>query len=260
MQTIARFKETVREYRKSTRLITRLGVELASVAYNSVRAPARFCVDRAYRSAILLRVFRSQNIHQSMVLTWMDRYPGIFSVCRDYFTGKPDPRILSYGCATGEEALTLRNYFPSACIVGAEINPYCLSVARKRKTDDRIVFVESHPARIQDLGPFDAIFCLAVLQRTPMLVDRKGIMNLKAIYPFSKFEAKVTELDSWLNRDGLLIIYHSQYLFTDTSVASKYSPLLSAKDIRIKGSLFDRDSVRLKDTLANHSVFVKQRD
>src|SRR6185312_3841812 len=106
MQAIERFKETVREHRNSKRLITRVGVELASVAYNCVRAPVRFCADGAYRSVVLLRVFRSQDVHQSTVLTWMDRYPGIFSVCRDYFIGKPDPRILSYGCATGEEALT----------------------------------------------------------------------------------------------------------------------------------------------------------
>ena len=260
MQAIERFKETVREHRDSKRLITRVGVELASVAYNCVKAPARFCVDGAYRSAVLLRAFRSQNIHQSSVVTRMDRYPGIFSVCREYFIGKPDPRILSYGCATGEEPLTLRNYFPSAYIVGAEINPYCLSVARKRKADDRIVFLESHPEKIRELGPFDAIFCLAVLQRTPMLIARKGIMNLKAIYPFEKFEAKVIELDSWLNKNGLLIIYNSQYLFTNASVASKYSPLPSAKDIHNTGPVFDRNSVRLKGTMANYSVFVKVRD
>jgi hypothetical protein len=156
--------------------------------------------------------------------------------------------------------LTLRSYFPSACIVGAEINPHCLSVARKRKADDQIVFLESKPEKIQELGPFDAIFCLAVLQRTPMLVARKGIVNLNAIYPFEKFEAKVTELDSWLNKNGLLIIHHSQYRFTDASVASKYSPLLAAKDIHNTGPLFDRNGVRLKDTMASHSVFVKLRD
>jgi hypothetical protein len=260
MQAIERFKETILEHRNSKRLITRVGVEFATVAWNCVRAPARFCVDGAYRSAVWLRVFRSQDIHQSTVLTSMDRYPGIFSVCRDYFIGKPEPRILSYGCATGEEPLTLRNYFPSACIVGAEINPHCLSLARKRKADDRMMFLESHPEKIRESGPFDAIFCLAVLQRTPMLVARKGIMNLKAIYAFEKFEAKVTELDSWLNKNGLLIIHHSQYLFTDASVASKYSPLLSAKDIQNTGPLFDRNSVRLKDTMASHSVFVKVRD
>ncbi|MDP9053265.1 MAG: class I SAM-dependent methyltransferase [Acidobacteriota bacterium] len=217
-------------------------------------------MDGAYRSAILLRVFSPHEIHQSTVVTWMDRYPEIFSVCRDYFIGKPDPRILSYGCATGEEVLTLRSYFPSAFIVGAEINPCSLSVARKRKVDDRIVFLESDPAKIRDTGTFDAIFCLAVLQRTPMRVIRKGIVDLKTIYPFEKFEGKVTELDSLLNRYGLLIIYNSQYSFTDTRVASRYSPLITAKNIHNKGPLFDRNSIRLTTGQTSYSVFVKMRN
>jgi hypothetical protein len=190
----------------------------------------------------------------------MDRYPKIFSVCRDYLIGNPNLRILSYGCATGEEVLTLRNYLPTAFIVGAEINRHSLSLCRKHKVDDRIVFLEPHPAKIREMGPFDAIFCLAVLQRTPMRVVEKRIMSLKGIYPFEKFDEKVTELDSWLKTNGLLIVYHSQYLFTDASVASKYAPLTTAKDIPNKGPLFDRNSSRWDNAPTNYSVFVKMRD
>ena len=110
------------------------------------------------------------------------------------------------------------------------------------------------------MGPFDAVFCLAVLQRTPMQVKEKGIMDLKGIYPFGKFNEKVTELDCWLKRNGLLIVHHSQYVFTDASVASKYSPLIAAKHILNKGPLFDRNSNRHDDTPASYSVFVKMLD
>ncbi len=109
----------------------------------------------------------------------MDRYPRIFAACRDYFGGAPDLRILSYGCATGEEVLTLRRYFPAATIVGAEINEYCLAVARRHAVDDRIAFIESDSAAIRSRAPFDAIFCMAVLQRTPTLVAGRGIQDLK---------------------------------------------------------------------------------
>ncbi|MDQ1468817.1 MAG: hypothetical protein QOJ99_297 [Bryobacterales bacterium] len=88
----------------------------------------------------------------------------------------------------GEEVLTLRTYFPTACIVGAEINRHSLSLCRKRKVDDRIVFLELHPAKIRETGPFDAMFCLAVLQRPPMRIVEKRIMNLKGIYAFQKFD------------------------------------------------------------------------
>jgi hypothetical protein len=190
----------------------------------------------------------------------MDRYPEIFSACRDYFVGKPNPRILSYGCATGEEVLTLRGYFASSLIVGAEINRHSLSVARRNNVDKCAVFVESDPTTIRDMGPYDAIFCMAVLQKEPLLVIEKEPTNLKDFYPFQKFEAKVVELDSWLNKDGLLVIHNSQYAFTDVPVAWNYFPLPAAKDIFRWGPLFDRNSERLDPRSRIEPVFVKMRD
>jgi len=139
----------------------------------------------------------------------MDRYPEIFSLCRDYLAGRPDLRILSYGCSTGEEVLTLRSYFPAAMIVGAEINPQSLAIARKKVSDDRVVLIESDSAAIRESSPFDAIFCMAVLQRTPMLIADQGVKDLSGIYPFEKFDAKVAELDTWLKTGGLLVVHHS---------------------------------------------------
>jgi len=185
----------------------------------------------------------------------MDRYPEIFSVCRDYCAGTPDLRILSYGCSTGEEILTLRRYFPSALIVGAEINRNSLAIARRKISDDRTVLIESDPAAISKRGPFDVIFCMAVLQRTPMLVAEKGIKDLSQMYPFEKYDAKVSELDSWLKPGGLLVVHHSQYSLADAAVASKYAPLESARHILNPGPRFDRRSLRCE--VPAYSVFVK---
>lgn len=52
----------------------------------------------------------------------MDRYPA----CKNYFNGKQDLKILSYGCSTGEEVLTLRRYFPTAQIIGTDIKNIAL--------------------------------------------------------------------------------------------------------------------------------------
>src|SRR5215469_5769002 len=141
-------------------------VKPVAAVYRGLRAPFRYCFDSEYRAILNLRILRPGDIHQTTVLTGMDRYPQVFSVCREYFGAAADLRILSYVCATGEEVLTLRRYFPSAFIVGAEINPHSLSVARRRHVDERIVFLESEAALIREQGPFDAIFCMAVLQRT----------------------------------------------------------------------------------------------
>ena len=196
-------------------------------------------------------------MHQSTPLTWADRYPEIFSICRDYLSGRPELNILSYGCATGEEVLTLRRYFPSARITGAEINPHSLAIARKRKPDDRIVFLESDPAAISARAPFDVIFCMAVLQRTPMRIIDKNIRDLTSIYPFGRFDGKLIELDSWLKKDGLLIVHPSQYSLADASVGSSYRPLEQAKHICDKGPKFGRDSLRSENPATTNSIFVK---
>jgi SAM-dependent methyltransferase len=222
---------------------------------SAVSAPIRFCIDAGYRSAVLLRFSRPAELHQSTVLTRMDRYPQIFATCRAHFAEAPGLRILSYGCATGEEVLTLRRYFPSATIVGAEINARCLAVARKHVIDDRIAFIESDSAAIRSRAPFDAIFCMAVLQRTPMLVAERGIQNLKEIYPFEKFDAKVTELDSWLKPGGLLVIHYSQYALSRATVGPRYEPLITALHLVDNDPKFDRDSQRCGDV--PNSVFVK---
>lgn len=111
-------RQTLREYRYSESRTLRFANMLARGVYHCISAPFRLCLDGGYRSALFLRFFRAEDLQQSTVLTKMNRYPEIFSVCRGYFKGRPDLRILSYGCATGEEVLSLRGAFPSAFIVG----------------------------------------------------------------------------------------------------------------------------------------------
>ena len=82
-----------------------------ALLYRLIRAPFRFCFDPAYRALLKLRFLPPADLHQTAALTRMDRYPEIFSICRDYFAAARDLRILSYGCATGEEVMTLRRYF-----------------------------------------------------------------------------------------------------------------------------------------------------
>lgn len=235
--------------------IQRLGQALRA----GLRAPFQFCSDGAYRSTALLQLFRPGDLHQTTCLTRLDRYPRIFSVCREYLRGRPDLRILSYGCATGQEVLTLRRYFPEAFIAGVEINRHSLAVAKRRKADDRMVFLEPDGERIRAMGPFDAVFCMAVLQRQSTHVEREGTMSLKKIYPYEKFDDKVTELDSWLKTNGLMIVHYSQYLFTESSVALRYRQLPAARHIADTTIRFDRNSQRLGESPPGSSVFIKIR-
>jgi len=223
-----------------------------------LRAARAFLTDGTSRSVTLLRWFRRRALHQTTVLTWMDRYPQVFSACRDYFGARPDLRILSFGCSTGEEVITLRSYFPSAWITGAEINPRSLAVCRKRAVDDRIAFVYSAADEIRKHGPFDAIFCMAVLQRTPHTVEGEGVTSLKDIYPFEKFDRQVSELDALLKVDGLLVVRHTQYRVRDATAGARYTPL-DVPDLAMdRGPLFDRKSNLMPGAAHEGAVYRKR--
>jgi trans-aconitate methyltransferase len=127
-------------------------------------------------------------------------------------------RILSFGCSTGEELVALRQRFPRAEIVGAEINPRSRWIARRRVAHDaRIVVV--HPRCID--GIFDCVFALAVLQRQPHKVAEIGLENLSDHYPFSRFDSAVTDLVARLRSGGLLCVINAHYRVEDSSAAKQ---------------------------------------
>jgi len=236
--------------------MVRLGVGAAT----SVHRFGLFCSSAEHRSLTMTRLRSRDALHQTTTLTWMDRYPGVFAACRDHLAGRQDLRILSFGCSTGEEVVTLRQYFPGATIVGAEINRRNLAACRRRRLDDRVSFLRSEPEAIARHGPYDAVFCMAVLQRTPHAVESDGIRSLARIYPFEKFDRQVQQLDRWLKAGGLLVIHHSQYRLVDASIASRYAVLDVGGQEVDRGPKFDRDSRRLEDVPTSRSIFVKQAD
>ena len=61
-----------------------------------------------------------------------------FPLAGTILIARQDIKILSYGCSTGEEVLTLRNYFPNAHIIGAEINKHSLAKCRQLPVDEKI--------------------------------------------------------------------------------------------------------------------------
>lgn len=257
LQIIGTTKQTVKEHRSSRNPIIRLGVSILYVLWNAARPVIRVCVDADFRSILLLQLLNSKNVHQTTSLTFMDRYPTIFSACRDYFEGKQDLKILSYGCSTGEEVLTLRQYFPTAHIIGAEINKRSLAICRKLPVDEKSTFLYSTLSEIQKHGPFDAIFCMAVLQRKPHHIATKGISNLKKIYPFEKFERQIIELDELINPQGLLVVHFTQYSLWDTSIVSKYKALENYNQDNYKVPVFDKNNNLVKNPAHQNTIFIK---
>ncbi|MEH7180540.1 class I SAM-dependent methyltransferase [Neobacillus vireti] len=259
MQLIGTAKRMLKEHRSSRNLIIRLGVSCFYVLWNAAQTTRKMFVDSNFRSIFLLRLLNSKNVHQTTSLTCINRYPTIFLACQEYFNGKEDLKILSYGCSTGEEVLTLRQFFPNAQIIGTDINKRSLELCKKLPVDDNITFIYSSPREIEKHGPYDAIFCMPVLQRNPHEVAAKGISNLKKIYSFEKFETQIMALDKLLNQKGLLIVHYTQYSLCDTRVASKYGVLGDYNQNDYLSPVFDKNSNLVKNPPSQNSIFIKSQ-
>ncbi len=222
-----------------------------------VRVSAKALYDAESRMLLNLLIRRDTHTHQTTPTTYLDRYPETFAAARSLLKDSPTTRILSFGCSTGEEVLSLRKYFPTSAIVGAEINQESLEQCRKLKVDGAITFVESAPDQIDQLAPFDAIFAMSVLQRLPHLAARKHITNLAALYPFAQFERQIRAFDRWTRAPGLIVIQNTQYRFSDTDVSAKYD-VVGSSAAPESARTYDRRSRLISGAPYTDTIFRKR--
>lgn len=171
------------------------------------------------------------------------------------------PRLLSFGCSTGEEVFSLRRYFPAAEIVGIDINPWAIAVCRRRLAavggDPRIRFVQA--ANLDGLGAaaFDVIFCMAVFRHADL--GAAGISRCDPVLRWADFQSAVAELDRCLAPGGLLAIMLSNFRFKDTATAARFETVFTidlpsgARDT----PLFGPDNRRICDGPYNEAIFRK---
>ncbi len=151
-------------------------------------------------------------IHQKNNTTEYNRYPEIFKVCKSYFKGKK-PKILSFGCSTGEECWSLTHYFPYSKITGVDIDKDVLFKAELRNHHINIEYTTELK------GKYDIIFCMSVLCKWE---DTKDNIDISSIYHFKQFEEQIIELDKHLSKGGLLVIYNANFRLKDTLIYEKY--------------------------------------
>lgn len=133
-----------------------------------------------------------------------------------FFIRRNPKRILDLACGTGEFAFALARRFPDAEIVGADLSPEMLAVARKKNPSPRISFVMADAGRLQsdlhikesDLRTrFDLVSCTfgfrnfadktAVLDEVRnALSDNGGLLILEFFRPHSYLVG--TLVSSWL--------------------------------------------------------------
>jgi hypothetical protein len=211
---------------------------------------ARLVRNAEGRARLWTSLVHGGQIHQTTPHTAEDRYPALFDMAANL---APDSkRILSFGCSTGEELMSIRRRFSKAQIVGVEINPRSRRLARKRVTSDSLTIVIGP----NDLnGSFDLIFALAVLQREPHKVAEMELNDLGRDYPFERFDAAVGDLVERLCPSGLLCVINAHYPVELSAAASQLDPVSTSPEMT--PPLFGRDSHLLGPTVAR-TIFRKR--
>lgn len=211
--------------------------------------------DRRTRSEWFTAFRFRRQVHQDTTYTELDRYPRLFAQVQAHFGREFTGTILSFGCSSGEEVVSLRRYFPQARICGTDINRARLADCRRLKLGDRVEFYPSHPARIASAGPYDAIFCMAVLQRRPHQIERDRVWNIARYYPFATFDDQVMALVEQLKPGGLLVVEHTQYLVEQSRAFQLLEPHPDDLPCKARGMRFGRDGERLAPHLLINRVY-----
>jgi len=126
--------------------------------------------------------------------TKYNRFPKIFDSARIL---KPDAkRILSFGCSTGEECQRLAELFPSAEIVGVDIDEYSIKTARKKNRFPERIFFHTD---LGATGTYDLALVLMVL------------FSLEQPIPKERFIKVMEKIDKYINPNGILMVFCSEY-------------------------------------------------
>jgi trans-aconitate methyltransferase len=217
----------------------------------------RFVLNPRIRSEQITRAFHRASHYQGATYSEPNRYPELFAACAHHLQNTPAPTILSFGCATGEEAFSLAEYIPNATIVGVDINRWCLRRSTEKNKNPRIRFVHSTSRDFTALSNLDAIFCMAVFQRSENRSHTAAVAH--GNFTFAKFEQQITQLDAKLKPGGLFFIDHSDFSFEDTAVATHYTPLeFEDNQFLHERPLFGRNNALITTQYTMHRAFQKQ--
>lgn len=252
-------KSRIKIMQYSDNTLTRLIYIIFKKIYHLITNTIKYCVNPDYRSIVSSKILRSRSLHQTTTITFSNRYPEVFLASLQNFPENARIKILSYGCSTGEEVESLRQYYPDAKIIGADINKNCLKICRTKKMDEETKFVFSSQEELMNHGPYDAIFCMAVFQREPHKVADLKLQNISRLYPFKKFEEQIIDLDKLLNVGGLLVIHFTQYVFEQTSIASRYEIFGDVTQKKYGLSVFDKSGDTLDSSVIPNSIYKKIR-
>lgn len=178
------------------------------------------------RSLALLCLHRPRHLFQPYNTSAANRYPDLFAFVRQQIADQPESRLLSFGCARGEEIASLRRLFEQAHIDGIDINPRNIAQARQRLAADPAVRLHvAGDASMLPVASCDAVFALAVFRHGD-LAEAEPASRCDGLIRFQDFERVVMSLADSLRPGGLLCIRHANFLFSQTALAQGFQPVL----------------------------------
>lgn len=215
------------------------------------------------RAAAILRLRRPAGLFQPFGTTGIDRYPAIFARLRSELAGESGRggahplRLLSFGCSTGEEVFSLRDYFPDAILTGIDISAPRIAVANaalpaSQRATTR--FVVGGAPGSETPRSFDAVLAMAVFRHGD-LAD--GPPRIGAGLSFDRFEAAIAELADCVRPGGFLAIRHANFRFADTAAAAGFDAVMEEESITPH---YDRAGNRLPHRLTEPCLFRRRDD
>ena len=227
--------------------------------YRAARFVYRLLRSVESRNSTLLLLRAPKGLYQPYATTSEDRYPELFRQVRERAGDGADLRILSFGCATGEEVFTLRRYFPQAAIVGLDINPLNIAACRRRLRrvkDARLSFAVAASTAGEASASYDVVFALSVFRHGDLNVSPPP-SRCDHLIRFTDFEQSATDLARTLKPGGLLVIGNPMFRFADTQLAAAFEPILTLK-LNQSGPLYGCDNRNLPDPDHSHAIYRKR--
>lgn len=195
---------------------------------------------------------------QGSTFTLNNRYPSIFKYVSEQLMHHHQPSILSFGCATGEEVRSIGQLLPHAQIIGIDINPWCIKQSKQKNRSPKHEYFHRNDQKFLDSKHFDAIFCMAVFQKTENRT--KFQHQITTGFQFTQFENELIFLDAKLKVEGLLIIDHADFNFLETCISSNYIIVeFEQNSITRNRPVFNRQNQIISDTFSTNRVFKKIR-
>lgn len=217
-------------------------------------------IDPVERDFRRIRRQPEEVLFQSSAFTLPDRYPTFFTFVRDHLGQTPSPKVLSYGCATGEEVFALHRLMPNATIKGIDINAHCIRVCQRRLARAPIPRIRFECAASPGLEPddqWDAVFCMAVTRHGSLDTQRPS--HCDPILRFEDFERLMSELARCLRPGGYLAIWHSNFRFCDTTAAEQFEVAMQYQSRHPeRRCYYGRENQRLDHTTYREAIFRKK--